>query len=182
MKCRLVLLLVFVAPALLPSVAAAQAPVCAALPANIVVSAAYLGWIEDLIARSPTLQRQCLAIASAPDLVVRLSSGRRTGHCRARTLFTRQGRSLRASIDIPVSIDFPELLAHEFEHVLEQLEGLNLRRLARLRNSGVREVGRNVFETIRATDAGLRVVGELMACAGSSADCVDEVLVLAAKD
>ena len=53
-----------------------------------------------------------------------------------------------------------ELLAHEFEHILEQIEGLDLRRLARVKGSGVHEVEYAVFETDRAQAAGRVVAAE----------------------
>lgn len=179
----LVLLLALAAPAAMPSTAAAQTPVCATLPANIVVPAVSHQWIVDLIARSPTLQRQCRIIATADDVIVRLSSMRRvTALCRARTSFARDRTGLiRAAIDIPVSIDFPELLAHELEHVIEQIEGINLRRMARDRDSGVWQVAPNVFETTRAIDAGTLAAGEAMACGGPEPGC-GRVILLAAKD
>ena len=52
-----------------------------------------------------------------------------------------------------------ELLAHEFEHLVEQVEGLNLRKLARIRGSGVRELDGELFESDRAIRVG-RVVAE----------------------
>jgi hypothetical protein len=179
----LVLLLALVAPAWMPSIVAAQTPACTTLPANIVVPAVSHQWIEDLIARSPTLQRQCDIIAAADHVVVRVASLRRVGGwCRARTSFTRdRGGRLRAAIDIPVSVDFAELLAHELEHVIEQIEGVNLRRLSRLPDSGVREVGSNVFETTRAIGAGLMAAGEALACGAGRRGC-GRVLLVAAKD
>lgn len=179
----LVLLLALVAPAVMPSTAAAQTAACTTLPANIVVPAVSHQWIEDLIARSPTLQRQCRIIAAADDVIVSLSSVRRAAAwCRARTSFTRDRAGLiRAAIDIPVSADFAELLAHELEHVIEQLEGINLRRLARARDSGVWEVAPNVFETARAIDAGTLAAGEAVACGGRAGGC-GRVLLVAATD
>ena len=54
--------------------------------------------------------------------------------------------------------DHAELLAHEFEHVLEQIEGLDLRRMARERIRRLRDAYA-VFETDRAQAAG-RIVGQ----------------------
>jgi hypothetical protein len=178
----LVLLLALVAPAAMPSTVTAQTATCATLPANIVVPAVSHQWIEDLIARSPTLQRQCRIIAAARDVVVSLSSVRRaSAWCRARTSFTRDRTGvIRAAIDIPVSIDFGELLAHELEHVIEQMEGINLRQMARTGNRGVWEVAPNVFETARAVDAGTQAAGEAFAC-GRAGGC-GRVILVAAKD
>jgi hypothetical protein len=178
----LVLLLALAVLTSIPSTAAGQTPACATLPANFVVPAVSQAWVEDLIARSPTLRRQCRIIAAFGDVVVRLSSLRRvSGWCRARTSFTRdRDGGLRAAIDIPVSVDFAELLAHELEHVIEQIEGIDLRRMARHRDSGVWEVGPNVFETTRAIYAGVLAAGEAFAC-GRERGC-GRVVMVAAKD
>lgn len=176
-------LLVFATLALIPASARAQNADCATLPANLVVPAVYQDWVEALIARSPTLQRQCLAIARAGHVTVQLQTAWQTSaFCRARTSFTRfrSGR-LRAAIAIPVSVDFAELLAHEFEHVVEQIEGLDLRLLALERNSGVHETARNVFETIRARQAGLAAAGEVLTC-NPTGGCAGPAVMLASRD
>lgn len=61
---------------------------------------------------------------------------------------------------LPPSTDHSELLAHEFEHILEQIEGLDLRTLARIRGSGVREIQYDRFESDRAQGVGRLVVAE----------------------
>jgi hypothetical protein len=58
-------------------------------------------------------------------------------------------------------MQFGELLGHEFEHIVEQVEGINLRVLSRQRGSGVREVERELFETDRAQQAGRNIAEEL---------------------
>ena len=180
----LVFLLVFTCTAALPASSAAKTADCVVLPDNLVMPAMYRPWVEDLIKRSSTLYRQCLAIAAADDTIVTVYVGRRTpGDCRARTAFSRerQGR-LHARVEIPVSADFAELLAHEFEHVLEQIERKDLRRLAQTRNSGVRQVARNTFETDRALDAGMAAAGELAACGADRPACAQALTMVAAKD
>lgn len=143
---------------LVPVSSLAQSPgdACVELPSNIRVADGYRAWVVDLIARSPTLHRQCVAIARAPSVAVRFDfTHRLIGVDRARTSFTRdRGQVMSAVIAIPLSRDFTELLAHELEHVVEQIEGVNLRRLSQVRDSGVRQVGHNVFETTRALAAG----------------------------
>jgi len=180
----LVFLLVLTCTVALPASSAAQTADCAVLPANLVVPAMYRQWVEELIDRSSTLYRQCMAIAAAGDTVVTVYVGRWTaGDGRARTAFSRerQGR-LRARVEIPVSADFAELLAHEFEHVLEQIERIDLRQLAQTRKSGVRQVARNTFETDRAFDAGMAAAGELAACGADGLACARALTMVAAKD
>ena len=58
-------------------------------------------------------------------------------------------------------MDITELLPHELEHVLEQVEGIDLPALAKRRASGVQEVGRGVYETERARGAGLMALREV---------------------
>lgn len=181
MSRRLVLLLAFAALTVTPASTVAQTRAAAALPRNINVPDVYVQWVEALVARSPTLQRQCAIIAAADRVVVQLSSGARaSAFGRARTTFTRDRSGLRADVFVPVSGDFAELLAHELEHVVEQIEGLNLRRLARHRHSGVRRIGNNAFETVRASDAGLAAAGEIWACTGPQ--CGARVVMIASKD
>jgi hypothetical protein len=180
----LIALLVLTCTLALPSPSSAQTADCAVLPANLVVPAMYRQRVEDLIERSSTLHRQCLAIARAAETIVTVSVGHWTpGDCRARTVFSRerQGR-LRARVEIPVSADFAELLAHELEHVVEQIERVDLRQLAQTRRSGVRLVGRNTFETDRAFDAGMAAAGELAACGNAGVACARPLTMVAAKD
>lgn len=158
---------------------------CIQLPENIVVAPGYRAWIVDLIARSPTLRRQCAAIARSAEVRVSLDSTRRMiGHDRARTQFTRDtAGTLWATITIPMTREFAELLAHELEHVVEQIEGVNLKRMALVRDSGVREVARNVFETSRALAAGRAAAGEARTCAVPGDACgTRAVVMMAAKD
>ena len=54
----------------------------------------------------------------------------------------------------------PEYLAHEIEHVLEQVDGVDLRRSARGGVAGVSETSR-VFETARAIAIGRVVAREV---------------------
>jgi hypothetical protein len=72
----------------------------------------------------------------------------------------RQGFQIRADVHLPPGTDYSELIGHEFEHLLEQVEGLDLRRLARVRGSGVWSVERELFESDRAQDAGRIVAAE----------------------
>jgi len=53
-----------------------------------------------------------------------------------------------------------ELIAHELEHVLERLEGVNFLLGAQVRGSGISLSG-GTFETTRAIDAGRRVAREV---------------------
>lgn len=54
-----------------------------------------------------------------------------------------------------------ELVAHEFEHVLEYVEGLNYRAAAQHQSGQVWMVSGGHFETTRAIAAGRRVATEM---------------------
>lgn len=136
---------------------------CTTPPVNLRVADTFRPLLADLFDRSATLQRQCLVLADAPDVEVFITSPLRlTGHCRARATFVRtRAGGLRVFVEIPGGMDFPELLAHELEHVLEQIEGVDLSQLARVRQAGVRQVGDNSYETDRANAAGRAAAREL---------------------
>ena len=60
-----------------------------------------------------------------------------------------------------------EMIAHEFEHIIEQLDDVNLPEKARRRDSGVHAIRREVtaFETSRAVRMGRMVVSEVRCAA-----------------
>jgi hypothetical protein len=57
--------------------------------------------------------------------------------------------------------DIPELIAHELEHIIEQLDGVELDVQATLPGTGVRACVDGSFETIRATRVGTMVSRQL---------------------
>lgn len=131
------------------------------LPANVDVPRHLEPTLRRMYGRSPTFRTQCERIARARDLQVRM----RIDHsiptrCRAFTIIRRQGYEIRAEIHLPINADLPELVAHELEHVIEQIEGLNLRKLSRIKGAGVYEIDRELFESDRAQAAGRVVAAE----------------------
>ena len=144
---------------MLSGVIAAEQQRCESpLPANVDVPRELERTVTRIFRRSATFRAQCERIAGALNLkvTVRISTAIPT-YCRAFSVVERHGQQIRASVHLPPSTDHSELLAHEFEHLLEQLEGINLRVLARVKGSGVREIEWELFETDRAQAAG-RVV------------------------
>jgi hypothetical protein len=137
-----------------------------ALPPNLSVPAMYRPLVEAMLRDSPTFRRQCVRIAAEPELTVHLSVSpppRRSTH-RATTRLTRDAQGhLTAVVDIGLFEDTQEMIAHEFEHIIEQLDGVDLATRAELPHSGVTAIGhrRTTFETIRAQRMGLKVVSEL---------------------
>lgn len=136
-----------------------------ALPKNIQVDANLRPLVSMLLEKSETFRRQCARIALAPSariIVLAVPPLRDASTTRARSTMRRfVYGALRIVIEIPVAADYIELLPHELEHVIEQLEGVDLRALARGGRPGVMEVEPGVFETARARAAGRAVVDEV---------------------
>lgn len=124
--------------------------------------------LERMLARvyrgSATFRAQCDRIGAAGTLSVnvKLDTAIPSSY-QAFTLICRRGHAVRADVHVPPAARaMAELVSHEFEHILEQLDGLNLRMLSRVRGSGVRE-SFDVYETTRAQRAGRIVAAELSA-------------------
>jgi hypothetical protein len=121
--------------------------------------------VSALLAKSATFRRQWDTISASRFIRVTivLPLGMQDpGSSRARTEISHYAYgAIRARIEMPNTTDLTELLAHEFEHVVEQLEGVDLRALARRHEEGVVEVRTGVFETARARAAGLQVYREV---------------------
>jgi hypothetical protein len=137
-----------------------------ATPANLIVAEAHRPLIESMLRQSPTFRRQCARLAADPNLTVRLNlaAPSRTDSIRATTYFTRQQDGhMVAVIQIGPTQGHIELIAHEFEHVIEQLDQVDLRAHANRSGSGVRMLPGTpgVFETVRATRVGQKVTLEV---------------------
>ncbi len=141
------------------------APQCSTsvLPGNIELPCDLEPGMRRIYDRSPTFRAQSERIAAAADhlrVTIQIDA-LIPSRCRAFTAIQRHGRQIRAVVHLPPSDDHSELLAHEFEHLLEQIEGLDLQSLARVKGSGVRELEYQVFESDRAQAAGKVVVAEV---------------------
>jgi hypothetical protein len=137
------------------------------IPANLHVSPDLQGRFNVMLAASPTFRSQCQRLAEQTDLYVRLVIDMRLvdGPIRARSLIrhVRSG-AVVAFVSIGASPDPAEWLAHEIEHVIEQLEGVRLHALAAM-NQNVWRTSRDTFETDRAIRAGRAVLDEVrMTC------------------
>lgn len=137
-------------------------------PANIIMAGELRATVETMLRTSPTFRRQCLRIASEPGLTIDLrpTPSLWRSDVRATTYITRDPNGhLTAVVRIAPLYDTIELIAHELEHVIEQLDGIDLVATARLRGTGVRSMTDDggMYETIRANRVGLRVSGEVCA-------------------
>jgi len=134
--------------------------------------------VADLCRRSPTFRRQVARLADADGLTVtvRLGAFQPTSSWRAQTVITQVGGHVRsADVQVPAGDGrlVAELIAHEFEHILEQLDGVDLKRW--VGSSGVRRVGApetGPIETERANQVGRLVAGEY---AGAGAELTARV-------
>jgi predicted ATP-grasp superfamily ATP-dependent carboligase len=136
------------------------------IPSNLKISSMYRELVETMLSESPTFRRQMLRIAGSHQLTVylKMTAPQWPRDVRAMTQFVRAGTGLlAANIEIAPLQNDVELIAHELEHVIEQLDDIDLRARARQRNSGVHDAtgGGTLFETIRATRIGQQVAREV---------------------
>jgi len=118
--------------------------------------------VAHMYNQSATFRAQCDRLAQARNFRVRIQVDPHIPlSCRAYTIIRRTRGMLCAEVHLPVSRAFAELIAHEFEHIIEQLEHVNLRELSMVRGSGVSQPGFELFETERAQQAGRIVAQEL---------------------
>ena len=87
----------------------------------------------------------------------------RTSVARARATIGPLGQGLWALIELPPVDAYAELLAHEFEHVIEQIEGIDLAALERAGDANVTINGEGAYETSRARAAGVAAAAEFYA-------------------
>jgi len=133
---------------------------------NLTVSPVYQPVVDAMLSRSPTFRRQSARIAGAPHLsiVIRSEPPAGTRLAALTRILRRPGGNLQAVVHISPCARTVELIAHEIEHIIEQLDGVDLRVKSRLRASGVRranDADQDTFETTRAIVTGLRVAREV---------------------
>jgi hypothetical protein len=130
------------------------------LPANL-KGGPFQATLEIMWRTSATFRAQCARIAMERALTVQLRAegAPRPGSARARTEFSRRNGVLtRADIVIADARDRVELIGHELEHVVEQIEGV---RLGERRCSEDGFVT-SVHESCRAMEAGRRIAREVL--------------------
>jgi hypothetical protein len=118
--------------------------------------------VGTMLSRSGTFRRTYVVIATDRSLRVNLAlEPTRNGRTRAVTeIHSFAGGERVAEIRLHTLNDLVELIAHEMEHVREQLEGTNLTLLSVARRGEVQRLG-TTFETRRGIETGLRVVDEV---------------------
>jgi|WetSurMetagenome_2_1015567.scaffolds.fasta_scaffold16885_2 hypothetical protein len=157
-----------VVAAVSPAVAGRSASPAVPLFPNLVVEPDLEPTVEAILELSPTLRRQTQEIGIAPNVRVRVDLTFSMAADRlAQTEFrpsSTGGFEARVEISGPRRLEeYAGLLAHEFEHILEHIEGIDLRTLAGERASGVSRLQGGVYETERAVLAGRRASTEVWA-------------------
>ncbi len=132
------------------------------LPSTIAIDPGLRSIVRWTLEHSPTFRQQCRILEAAPvSATVRMAP--RTPGTTERafsTLHRTPTGVIEAMIELRNTDSVVELLGHEFEHVIEQLDGVNLARSHR----EVRLVASRTacFETQRAVVAGRRVEAEVL--------------------
>jgi hypothetical protein len=151
---------------ILDMVVAAQDASSPVVPSNIQVSPVLARVFGEILAASPTFAEQCERIGSARYVHVRVSAGMAkstTSRGTARTTMRRfSSGALLASVSIPVpltTIEYAELFGHEFEHILEQIDHVDLEALT-LVHDGATRLSDGAYETTRAHRVGLVIADE----------------------
>ena len=133
------------------------------LPASVTIEAGLESVVQWTLENSPTFRQQCRVLEAAPNVTatVRLTSRSPGATERALTTMRRDpSGAIAARIEIRLTDNLTELLGHEFEHVIEQVDGVNL---DRLESAGqAHRLANGSFETRRAIVAGQRVSGEVL--------------------
>ena len=139
------------------------APIHRDLPPNLTVSSLLRPVAELMLRHSPTFRRQCSRVAAASRLTVTVGTFymRPTESARARTRFHSRDGDIRAEVEIAMLNDYVELIGHEMEHVIEQLDGIDLSTQASLRGTGALLCADGSFETVRAVRAGQAAASEV---------------------
>jgi hypothetical protein len=142
-------------------VQAADDPGMRHLPGAIETTADLRQHMEMMLQRSATFRQQCRQL-DAPRVRVEIHRDVRLSDkaYRALTVNRRSDDMIVASVEITGFGDPTEWLAHEIEHVLEQIDGVDIRRLVRTRHDAWPSTA-GAFETMRAIRAGQTVRHEV---------------------
>lgn len=146
----------------------AQPPAAITPPKHLFVAPCLRPVVETMLEHSPTFRAQVDAIARTRALGIAIVLAAGSGSRRADATMRRYASGLLlATIRIHSLADKEELIAHELEHVLEQVEHVPLATMAKVGQEAWRTG--DAFETRRAIEAGRRVASELRASATLSA-------------
>lgn len=172
------LLIVFLSVLMVTSIlhaatAAACDEIATTIPANLKVPEALRTLLEEVMRRSPTFRHQVQELRHAPHVKMAISYGDVSNWHLLRaesTVLRYEWGALQVDTRLYTARDVIEVVAHELEHVCEQIEGLDVRALSHRRNSGVYAVaGGRHFETQRAIVIGRQVAREALGLSAGAA-------------
>lgn len=133
------------------------------LPRTLQAAPELRAGLHRMLSSSSTFRSQCLRLDEAEKLVVmlRLKPNLPMGIFRARSTVRRYTSGLLiVTVDVAPGANQAEWIAHEFEHVLEQMDGEDLSVQAGRQATGVWHSAQGMIETQRALDAGRAVLME----------------------
>jgi hypothetical protein len=135
------------------------------LPANIWVQPALREAVAQLWQGSPTFRAQCRKIGAARGYLVHVmidaAAITRPYHRAQCVMRVYTTGVVIARVTLPNHRQLTELIPHEFEHICERIDGVNLKRDAALHVPGIYEIGEGRIETDRAIQAGRQADAEM---------------------
>ena len=148
-----------------PSFARLAAPwtldVPPAMPCRLLAHAHLRPLLEQLWSRSVTFRQQCRRLAGAQAVVLlQGATAKETPWDAESRIGVLDNGRVVARVRVRTGRESVEVIAHELEHVLERIDGVQLPLDALRRGSGTTLAG-GAFETRRATDAGRQVAKEV---------------------
>lgn len=139
-----------------------------ALPPNLEFPEKLQPTLERMWRYSPTFRRQCARLAAAPEVRVVLATSKLPVQYRGEAYAITHIRSSGPTgMHAEIWLGFERLeesIAHELEHIIERIDGVDVARLAERRIDGVARLGQ-AFETVRAKHMGRAVADELQSSA-----------------
>jgi hypothetical protein len=134
-----------------------------ALAGTIVAAGDLRRYVQTMLERSETFRQQWNRIEAARVYVrIRRDVQLQNRPYRARTIIHRLlDGAIVASIEVDACGDPTEWLAHEFEHILEQMDGVDVAFVARTRREDAWASSADTFETERAIRVGQAVRREV---------------------
>ena len=142
-------------------------------PTNIVVQAELRATVAHLWVNSPTFRKQCLKIGEHKRYRVALTIEPQLNvnrNWRAQCVLRIYSSGLvTAHVTVPSRRDVNELIPHELEHVVEHIDGVNVKENARKHGNDAYDTGGGRIETARAMRMGRQVRAEVEAGEGAVA-------------
>ena len=132
------------------------------LPRNLRVPTNMKPMLMRMLQTSATFRRQIATLESKPAVRMTVNYGGMRGDRNYHALSTvrkHEWGAMMVETTVFVPTDLVEIISHELEHVCEQMEGVDLKLLSKLKGEGVYDLNGH-FETARAIRAGQEATRE----------------------